>query len=285
MFAEAKKVWEFRELLVSLVQRDLKIRYKNSFLGFLWSMLNPLILVAVLTVVWKTGAGITAQNYSAYLLAAYLPYMFFTTAVMDATGSVLGNIGLVKKIYFPREILPLASLISNFIHFLLAMCVFFVYLLGLYIHNPKEIPFQITTIYLPILILINFFLAAGLGFLFSALNTFYEDVKYIVTFVMQILLFVSPILNFIDLNYYLLPRRYVVLNLLNPLGILCNGYRRILLAPYQWTYTDGPHKGQLAPIIGIQWGWIAYAAVISLAIFFGGYAVFNRYKWKFVERP
>src|SRR3990172_8173834 len=128
MLAELKELWRFRELLYSMVERELKIRYKNSFLGFFWSLLNPLLTVAVLTYVFRNYVGLETKNLSAYILAAYLPFIFFQMSVLDSAQSVLSNIQLIKKIYFPREILPLAQVISNFIHLLLALLVFFGYL-------------------------------------------------------------------------------------------------------------------------------------------------------------
>ncbi len=284
MWNDLKKLWQYRELLFSMVSRELKVRYKNSFLGFFWSLLNPLLTVFVISFIFKTAIGTPTQNIGAYILAAYLPYMFFTMAIMDSTGSVLGNLGLVKKIYFPREILPLASIVSNFIHFVLALGVFFVYLLGVYALHPQVSPFQWTSVYLPILLFFSFFLAAGFGLLFSALNTFFEDVKYIVGFGMQMLLFLSPIMWFAERASYATPRRYIAFNILNPFGVLCNAYRKILLAPQQVLYQDGKQSTWIQPL-PIEWGYIAYAGAISLTVFFIGYTVFNRVKWKFVERP
>src|SRR5512147_373606 len=102
MLAELKELWKFRELLLSMVERELRIRYKNSILGFFWSLINPLVTVAVMTVVFKYIAGNQTSNFGAYILAAYLPFMFFQLAVMDAAQSVLVALPLVKKIYFPR---------------------------------------------------------------------------------------------------------------------------------------------------------------------------------------
>lgn len=289
MLDELKKLWQYRELLFSIVSRELKVRYKNSFLGFFWSLVNPLLTVLVFTYVFKSqfmDQEHKVGNVTAYILAAYLPYMFFSMAIMDATSSVTGNLGLVKKVYFPREILPIATIISNFVHFLLALGVFFVYLLVVYLLHPQIIPFQWTTVYLPVLLLINFCLTAGLGLMFSALNTFYEDVKYIVGFVMTMLLFLSPIMYFTEKSYYQPDHTtYVLSNLLNPVGILCNAYRKILLAP-QPVWLPGDH-GKLVehPALPIQWHYIGYCAVLSVVILIVGYKVFNNYKWKFVERP
>jgi ABC-type polysaccharide/polyol phosphate export permease len=281
MIEELRELWKYRSLLESMVRRDLKVRYKNSLMGFLWSLLNPALMVLAMTYAWRQSTNATIPNMSAYLLAAYLPYMFFSMAIMDATGSVLGNLALVKKIYFPREILPLTAIISNFIHFLLALCVFFLYLLGVYVLHPGVIPFQATTIYLPIILIINLLLVTGLGFLFSAINTFYEDVKYMVSIGTTMLLFLSPIIWFAESMNFTAHKAYVITQLVNPLAVLCTGYRRLLLAPAPYTL---PNKTVIDPL-PIQWKYIAYTGVLSLAIFFYGYKVFNSKKWKFVERP
>src|SRR5437762_12320126 len=103
MLSELKELWRFRELLFSMVQRELKIRYKNSFLGFLWSLLNPLLTVLVMTLVFKNVMQNQTPNLGAYILAAYLPYMFFQLCLMDSAQTIISNIQPKKKIYFPRE--------------------------------------------------------------------------------------------------------------------------------------------------------------------------------------
>jgi ABC-type polysaccharide/polyol phosphate export permease len=230
---------------------------------------------------------------SAYLLAAYLPFMFFSMALMDATGSVLANLPLVKKIYFPREILPLTAIISNFIHFLFALVMFFFYLLVVWIVHPGQIPFQWTTIYLPVILVINLLFVAGLGLMLSAWNTFYEDVKYMVGLGTSMLLFLSPIMWLSEGFNHEHHWQYVVELILNPMTILCNSYRRMLLAPPSWTETPAvlDKAGHIVkpavvlPALPIQWKYIGYLAVVSIFIFLLGYKIFNARKWKFVERP
>lgn len=284
MFAEVKELWAFRELLYTMVQRDLKIRYKNSALGFLWSLLNPLLTVVVMTIVFKNYVGIETRNLSAYILAAYLPFMFFQLCLMDSAQQILLNMSLIKKIYFPREILPLASVVSNFIHFLLALCVFFVYLLFIYISDPKVSPFQWTTIYLPLLLLINFSLAAGLSLIISALNTFYEDVKYIVSVVLYLMFFVCPIMYFSEAVWAKsqqsgAPYLYYIYHL-NPVATLVTSYRKLLLAPQPITFNNESHQA-----LPMDWTLLGIAGLVSFSVLIFGYWLFNRMKWRFVERP
>ncbi|AIE87743.1 ABC transporter permease [Fimbriimonas ginsengisoli] len=290
MLDELRELWKFRELLLVMVQRDLKIRYKNSALGFFWSLLNPIITVIVMTFVIKNFMYSGAPSISAYILAAYLPFTFFQLSVMDSAQSVLGAMLLIKKIYFPREILPLASVISNVIHFALGQLVFFAYLLVVYLVFPGMWPFQIGTLYLPLLMLITFCLALGCAFYVSALNTFFEDVKYIVGVLLYLLFFLCPVMYFTEkvanseINRHFMGGGviYRLLNL-NPLTALITAYRKTLLAPPTVDML-GP-KGDVAPFLPLNWKYVWLAAAVSVFVLVTGYATFNRLKWKFVERP
>jgi ABC-type polysaccharide/polyol phosphate export permease len=112
-----RELWDYRELLRTLVIRELRVRYKNSALGFFWSLLNPLATVLVMTIVFKYVMGMRIANYSAYILAAYLPWTFFQFALLDSSQTILVYMQVIRKIYFPRVLLPLAAVLSNFIHF------------------------------------------------------------------------------------------------------------------------------------------------------------------------
>lgn len=307
MRSEIKELWKFRELLFSMVQRDLKIRYKNSFLGFVWSLLNPLVTVATMTVVFQLILDNHMPNLGAYIFAAYLPYMFFQLCLLDSSQTILVNIQLIKKIYFPREILPLASAISNFIHFVLGLLVLFAFLIVVYIFFPgpngvRVWPFHSGILLLPLLLFMSFCLATGFSFLISAANTFYEDVKYIVAVVLYLMFFLCPVMYFSEKVYYsdfnsTHPWFYRVYHL-NPIATLCTSYRKAILDPQQVQVGNlaTPSgrvvlnaKGQVIPLmkdaIGMDWKYVAIAFVVSVAVLLIGYHVFNRLKWKFVERP
>jgi lipopolysaccharide transport system permease protein len=296
MLSELKELWKFRELLFVMVQRDLKIRYKNSALGFLWSMLNPLITVLVMSFVFTNflhrdnGVG----SVSAYILAAYLPFTFFQLCLLDSSQTILTAMPLIKKIYFPREILPIASVLSNFIHLLMALVMFFIFMVFVYVRSAitnggfadAESPFQITTIYLPILLVINLMLSMGLAFLVSACNTFYEDIKYIVSVMTYLMFFMCPILYFEE-HVANSPKNlswhgwlYNLMNL-NPVFTLSSAYRKVLVAPPRLLVEgDKPLK-----VIPISWVHISVTGVMSFVILVWGYHVFNKLKWRFVERP
>ena len=285
MQKELKELWSYRELLYVMVQRELRIRYKNSALGLIWSFLNPLFQVLVMSFAFSVLLGVGGKSHTVYMLSAYLPFMFFQTCVLDSSQSILLQLPLIKKIYFPREILPLASVFANLIHLLIGFVIFFLLLLFVYFMDPRVVPFQATTVFLPLLILISFMMAVGASFIVSALNTFYEDIKYIVTVLLNLLFYLCPILYYAE-NVAYAPSNtssnfllYKLYNL-NPVAALCNTYRKVLLAPI-----DVKVSGVMEPAMPTPWKYLAVCGVFSFCLMVFGYRVFNRLKWKFVERP
>jgi ABC-type polysaccharide/polyol phosphate export permease len=305
MLADLKELWRFRELLWAMSERELKIRYKNSILGFFWSLANPLATVLVMTFVFKVFLRNETPNYSVYVLAAYIPFIFFQFSVMDSAQSVLIQLPVVKKVYFPREILPLSSVLANFVHFCLALVVFFVYLFGLWAVTGFEVsPFTWRIGFLPVLMVLQLILVTGLALLVSAYNVFYEDVKYVVSVLLYLLFFLTPILYFVETVKYALRADYpayaelfFALYHLNPMAVFSTAYKRALVPPGPVdagvdptaAATDGVTQitpgADLVPMLPFNWGFFALAAGMSLLFLWLGYAQFNKLKWRFVERP
>lgn len=285
MLNELRELYRYRELLWTLVLRELRVRYKNSYLGFFWSLIVPLVTVAVLTIVFKRVMGMVIPNYSAYVLAAFLPWMYFQTALLDSSQSVLAQIQLVKKVYFPREVLPLAAVLANLIHFVLALLVFFVYLLG-YVRAPL----MPSVALLPVLVFFQTLLIAGLSLVISCLNVFYEDTKYIVSIGLQLMFYLVPVIYFSEQVYHaqlaspeLQHWIYLVYHL-NPIAMLMTAYRKILLPPITVQQVGAMQK-QTFVSLPMDWGLLAVACIVSLVIFVLGYAFFNKRKWDFAEQP
>jgi len=282
MLDELKELWRFRELLLSMVEREIRIRYKNSVLGFFWSLLNPLVTVAVMTFVFKSFIGVDIPNFGAYVFAAYVPFMFFQMTLLDSAQSVLASLPLVKKIYFPRETLPLAMIISNFIHLILAIVVLLIFLLVIWIMTPGIFPINRNIVFLPLLLVINFAFATGIALIISALNTFYEDVKYIVSVILYLLFFTCPVMYFSEQVHYAYrdqPMLYTLYHL-NPVAMLCTSYRKVILDPQ-----PVKQNGITIEALPLDWGLLGITALISFGTLILGYHVFNRMKWRFVERP
>jgi homopolymeric O-antigen transport system permease protein len=283
---DLRELYRFRELLLILVLRDLKVRYKNSYLGILWSLINPIIQVLVITVVLKNFVRLDIPNFSAYVFAAFLPWMFFQLALLDSTHSIAMHDRMLRMVYFPREVIPLSIVISNLIHFILAMLIFLAYRLvtPLVTHLRFEWTLPATMLYLPALIGIQFLLVTGLALWLSGLNVFYEDVRYLLTVGLNVLYYFVPIIYFSEqvmrskLNLHHGGWVYK-LYMLNPLATLIAAFRKALLPPVPSSESLGGGSLPLEP------GYLLWATAVAVAVALFGYAFFNDKKWKFVERP
>jgi len=293
MLDELRELWRFRYLLQMLVARELKIRYKNSVLGFAWSIVPPVLSVLVLTFLMRGMLGRDVPNYSAYLLCGIISWNFFSIAVLDSSQSLLVNYGVIKKIYMPREVIPIAIVISNFVHFMLGWAVYFVAFfvilplaVRLHFMDQGGTPLQSNIIWFPLIVCAELLLVTGCCLWTAALNMFYEDVKFILQTVFGLVYFVFPILVTADVIRYTRPISthpwLFNLYMLNPVAAMITAFRSSLLQPAQpaWFNSKLDHK----PPVTIEW-WIYLGAfLISLFVAWSGYAYFNSLKWKFVER-
>ncbi len=285
MRRELAELWKFRTLLWVLVRRDLKVRYKNSRMGFFWSIAPPLLQVLVITYAFKNITGIMAAvpNYSAYLLVAMIPWTYTSTSLLDSSQSVLLMYGVIKKVYLPREIIPLSCAISNFIHFLLSWGVFFIYWYGF-----RSGPVLVSVLWVPYLIVCQFMLVTGLSFFISCLNVFYEDVKYILTVLLQLGLFLFPIMYIVEMMNITTKlestagKWAVFLYLNNPVTALMNGFRKTILQPLDRAALGDALKMDYMPL---QPSALILTGFVCFGILVAGYAYFNSRKWHFVERP
>ena len=257
----------YRELLKNLVIRDLKVRYKNSFLGILWSLLNPLAMMGVFTVVFTLMMpNNTIQKFPVFVLCALLPWNFFRDSVMSSVASIVNNSSLIKKVYFPREILPLSVILSNLVNFMLALVVLFAMLILF------RVPLTAWAVLLPLVIFTQLLFVVGLGLILATANVFYRDTAMIMEVVMLAWFFVTPI--FWDIS--ILPTHRVILGLdlnihrltyiLNPMASLISTYRVILY-----------HGARPAPDFFLR---TFVTALVTLII---GYAVFIRHSRVFAE--
>lgn len=262
-----QRLYSYRTLLYYLVQRDVKARYKNSVLGFLWSLLNPLGMMLVFVVIFgilRPQGGI--ERYPIFLLCGLLPWNYFNDSVMGSMNSINSGASLVKKVYFPREILPIAEILSQLVNFLLAFVVLFA---ALVVFRTNFSPWLWM---LPIVVLIQTCFQIGVGLILSTLNVFYRDTAMIVTVLMLALFFLTPIFYDVDLLPATLTLMGVDLPLrrifyiMNPMASIINLYRDLL---YSGTVTTMDFFLRTAA-----------TSLITLGI---GYSVFNRYAGRFGE--
>jgi ABC-type polysaccharide/polyol phosphate export permease len=270
MIDELKELYKYRDLLKQLVVRDLKVRYKNSVLGFFWSLANPLVQVATITIVIKYVMRLDIPNYSAYLLVGYLPWVFFQMALLDSSQVILTHRDLLRKV------------IANLIHFALALLVFFAYFFfyHLFLHGA---PLGLSAAWLPVLILLETLLLVGLSFAISCFNVFFEDTKYILTVLLNVLFYLTPVMYVSELVYTRLPEAHrgllFKLYLLSPLNILTEAYRKTLLPAFH-----GKIGGADVHSIPLDYSMLGVCAIICILAAIGGYAFFNARKWLFAER-
>lgn len=289
MLGTIRELIKQRELLWMLIRRDLALRYKGSFMGVFWSLLNPLLNILVLVFVAKVVLGMQVSSMTAYLAAAYLPFTFFNQSVMDSAQSVLSNINILKKVYLAREMFTVAIVCSNFIHLLISLGVMLVWMLCFW-HFAGPSPFSAHFYLLPWLLAILFVLTMGLSLMFAALNVFYEDVKYILSILLWVFFFANPIFYLQEQVYYrflsLGPNGALYYKLwnLNPVAVVCANFRVAMVAPTTApVIKDGVPTD--VPMFGPAWPHLVYATVFSAVVLWVGHAVFERFKWRFVERP
>lgn len=215
------ELWEFRELLYFLTWRDIKVRYKQTLLGIVWAIIQPLMTMVIFSVVFGKLAKLPSEGmpYPIFAYTALLPWQLFSRALSDAASSVVSNQHMITKIYFPRIFLPTSSIISGLIDFSIA----FLILLGMMFYYKITISWNI--LFLPIFLLLAVINAMAVGMWLSALNVRYRDVKYITPFLLQVWLYATPIAY----STTLIPEEWRVLYSLNPMVGVVNGFRWALL--------------------------------------------------------
>lgn len=216
------ELWDYRELVFFLVWRDVKVRYKRAALGAAWAVLQPLLTMVLFTVVFGRIAGLPSEGvpYPLFTLAALLPWQLFSASLTSASNSLVGSASLLSKVYFPRLIIPLASVTASLVDFAVALGALFA-LMAWYGHVP---PVQV--VMLPLFVLAALVTALGVGLWTSALNVRYRDVQYVLPFAMQFLLFASPIAYSTEVVPAGVSR---TLYALNPLVGIVQGFRWALL--------------------------------------------------------
>jgi lipopolysaccharide transport system permease protein len=231
--AHLRELWNYRDLIVNLVARDLKVRYKNSVLGILWSLLNPLLMMLVFTFVFKVLAGSSRLHaYPAFILSGVLAWNLFSTSVLGATNSIVANAHLINKVYFPRAVLPISVVLSNLVNFVLALPVYFLLAMLLGLTPTKWV------LVLPVVVLVQLAFTLGVSFGLSTANVFYRDTGIVMEVVLLAWFFLTPIfypisevgrggfqLGSIVLSSYDVQRW---MRILNPMASIIATYRDIL---------------------------------------------------------
>ncbi len=247
----------YRELLAFLVWRDIKIRYRQTLLGGLWAVLQPLIAMLIFTLVFNRLSGVKSDGppYPLFAFAGLAPWTFFSTAVSQSSNSLLSNQQLVSKIYFPRVYIPVGAVGGLLLDLLFSLVVLAV----LMVHYHWSVSARV--LLLPVFILAAFLSAAGLGLILSALNVSFRDVKYAVPFLVQMGIFLTPVIY--PLRY--IPARWHLLMSLNPMAGVVTGFRYCLLG------STG------------SWSVMGLSLAVSLTLFAFGLLIFKRMEARFAD--
>lgn len=257
---EVSRRWE---LVRALVIRDLKVRYRNSVLGFFWSLITPLLQMVILTFVVKYAMDVPIANLSVKILCGLIAWTFFENGILDSCDSLLNNRDLVKKIYFPRPALPVSVVLGNLIHFALSAVVLLVWLAAIGCYPDRLFLFIIP------LMIIQTLLIMGLGMIVACLHTFYRDIKFVLQALLRVFFFATPVMYPAVLLHDKLGDFSVALERLymyNPMATIIESYR-VTLLDHQM-----PDMSFLVPV-----------AAVSVILFVLGYRLFLRYEWQFPE--
>lgn len=269
-----RELLQYRYLLRNLVTRDVKVRYKNSFLGMLWSLLNPLLMMTVYTILFtRLLPNNNTPNYPIFILVALIPWQFLQGTVIGGTISVTANAALIKKVYFPRLLLPASAVLSNLVHFLLAFLVLVVLLyafgIGLTVH----------VLWLPFIVLTQITFMLGLSFILATCQAFYRDTMMVLDVGMLAWFFLTPILYPYEqltqhteiLGIALNPAR--LMRWLNPMASIVDSYRTVL-----WGTLDSNGPAAMDPLM------LGRTFLTAVALLIIGYLIFTKAEHLFGEK-
>jgi len=225
-------LWQFRELFYILSWRDISVRYKQTVIGVLWAVIRPILTMVVFTVVFGKMAKLPSDGNAPYAIMVYagmLPWMFFSNAITATSNSLIGNVNLITKVYFPRMIIPASAMITSFVDFFIS----FLILVSLMFYFSFFPNWKI--IFVLGFLLLAFLTALGTGLFITALNVKYRDFRYIVPFIVQLGLYISPV----GFSSNLVPEKYRFLYSLNPMVGVIDGFRWSLLGGNSSIYIPG----------------------------------------------
>jgi lipopolysaccharide transport system permease protein len=255
-----KELWEYRELFYFFTWRDIKIKYKQTFLGVLWAILQPFMLMIVFTLFFGHALGVPTNDntpYPVFVYSGLLIWNIFSSGLSNASNSMVSNAGIIKKIYFPRLIIPMSAILVALFDFLMA----FVIYIAILIYYHQSVSLKIV-IYLPLSILITVLSTFGLGTWLSALNVKYRDFRYVIPFMIQILLFLTPVIYPTHIIKFTLIEKILSLN---PMA----GAIDLLRA----SVTNSPLNMQL----------VCTSTFISIVLFFVGLFYFRKTEYYFAD--
>lgn len=255
---DLREVWEYRELLFILVWRDIKVRYRQTLLGVLWVVAQPLLTALIFTVLFNRVAKIDAGAgvpYSLFVMVALVPWSFFASGVSASGNSLIGSAHLISKVYFPRVIVPAASVLSGFVD----MAVTLALVIVMSVVYRAGVPPQI--VFLPVAIIVCALFAFGIGLWLSALNVEYRDVRVVIPFLLQLWMYATPVVY----PLRVVPEKYRWVALINPMTAIVEAFRAVMLGG------------------AIPWLQLGYSVAVMAVVLVSGAFYFRRMERLFAD--
>lgn len=249
-------LYNYRSMLKNQVKMDLRTRYKGSFLGFLWTFVNPLLQLTVYTIVFKNILKVEIPNFALYLFVGLLPWLFFSSSVLGSSTNIISNANLIKKIYFPRHLLPLSLVLGSMINYIFGLII----LIPVLLFNGIGISW--TILYLPLIMALQFIFLLGLSFLLSSLNVYFRDLQHIMEVIVMVWFYLTPVFYTVEI----VPDYLKNILVFNPMANFINAYRDSLF--YQ----------KIIPLDNLL--DLVYVSLVTLII---GFFVFNKLEKGFAE--
>lgn len=251
-----KNLYNYRELIKTSVKKDIGGKYKHSFLGVLWSFFNPLLQIAVYAIIFPLIMKNQIPNYTLFMVCGLIPWSYFSIVLNRASFVMIENGNILKKVYFPREILPLSLVMSETVNFLISSII----ILAFVIFNG--IGLSISVLFYPIVLLVQFTLLLGISLIFSSVTVYFRDLQHFIGVVLQLFFYATPIVYSVDA----IPENFRWILKINPMTYIIEGYRDIF---YNKTIPD-------LKMLGVIF-------LIGLVVIVIGYMIFNKLQKRFAE--
>lgn len=254
-----KEIWEFRELFYFFTWRDIKVKYKQTSLGILWAILQPFLLMVVFTIFFGRALNVPSDNipYPVFVFSGLLLWNIFSSGLSNSSGSMVSNAAIIKKIYFPRLIIPMSAILVALFDFLMAFIIY----LALLVYYNQEVSLMIL-VYLPVSILITILATFGLGTLIAALNIKYRDFRYVMPFIIQILLFITPVIY--------------------PVSIVKHQWMQYLISLNPMTGAIDLLRSTITHGV-VNWELVGIGFVMAVILFFSGLFYFRKTEYYFAD--
>ena len=251
-----KGLYDYRELIKTSVKKDIGGKYKHSFLGVLWSFVNPLLQIIVYAIVFPLIMRNNIEYYVVFMVCGLIPWNYFSTVINRASFTMIENGNIIKKVYFPREILPLSVVTSETVTFLISSIIIIAFTIG------YGLGITINILFYPILLLIQFVLLLGISLFVSSITVYFRDLQHFIGVLLQLFFYATPIVYSIDA----IPENFTWIFKFNPMTYIIEGYRDIFY------YQTIPEMGTLLIVL-----------LIGIVLCITGYMVFNKLQKKFAE--